>query len=296
MTLFTKLKTQTAELEAALGKYRASPPADPIDARGVTDALAKSASSVEEKLIKLRKKAMLTGEARIFNENKSAEILLFCTEFDRVLAEVNEAAESSREMALVHEAKVQEIAKAEAKAAAEKAAAEKRMQEAAAAAAAAAALEVEAREAAARMEAERLATEREAAAKATEREAAAKAEAERKALADAEVTAQAAESAKMDFVPPTKVTEPEVDPEPKGYYLNLAIVIGDAKSSLQMELPDGDSTTIETLKTMLALTGNGISSNCILFTGGRQLTNPEWTLRKCRVKRGAVVHVGVQKV
>lgn len=291
--MFTKLKAQTAELEVALGKFHADPPSNPTMAHTVTSALTLTATDVEVKLEKLRRKAMLTGDARLYNEKKSSEILLFCADFDRVRAEITEATTITAEAAAVFQKSEQIEAEAAAKAAAEEAETKRVADEAAAAAVAAAeaaAAAVAAEAAAARAAVEfRIKVEKEELARQKVAQATAAAAAEAEA-------ARALHQMDVDRAAAAEADREEADPVPDGFYLSLTIVVESDTSTLLLELPEGDATTVTALKTAIASACANVGVDSILFTGGRRLSNDGWTLRRCRIKRGTVVHVGVPAV
>jgi hypothetical protein len=234
---------------------------------------------------------MLPPAQRLYNEAKSAEILQFCARFDKLMGEVTEAAAATVAAADVARAEAASVESQRQRAAAEA----KAEQQAIAQAEEARRAEEAEREAAANAAAEerfRQAAAEAAAAAAAEAAAAAKAAAA-VAAAEAEVAAAAAAAAAQatnDAAAASAV--------PEGYYVIIATIRqaddqgGEGASRLALALPNGDATTVAELKSLIADVVPSVGQSCVCVCGGRQLANPDWNLRRCRVKSGAVIHAG----
>jgi hypothetical protein len=241
---------------------------------------------------------MLPPAQRLYNEAKSAEILQFCARFDKLMGEVTEAAAATVAAADVARAEAASVESQRQRAAAEAKAEQqaiaqaeeaRRAEEAEREAAANAAAEERSRQAAAEAEAA-AAAEAAVEAAATAAKAAAAVAA---AAAEAEVAAAAvaaAVQATNDAAAASAV--------PEGYYVIIATIRqaddqgGEGASRLALALPNGDATTVAELKSLIADVVPSVGQSCVCVCGGRQLANPDWNLRRCRVKSGAVIHTG----
>jgi len=298
MTLFTRLKAQTAEIEASLRRFSvSSSPEDPIAAHVMASSILQSAVGIKDKLAKLRAKAQLTGEGRIYNENKSTEILLFCTKFDELLAEVTDISTVTAKKAHTREEELK---------------ASKEL-----------ALELEREAEAKRVKEENAASvvpshvEEEIIAAATTSSPSCpvfdnhvdmlvvQAHHTPHTTINDELAMETPASDETPVLSPSNSTilaetttttvlasKPNVPELPTGFYLRLAVA-GSSESRREiLELPNGCNTTIEELHNRIA-SSLKVESRCVLFSGGRQLKNPNLTLQQCRMKTGTLIHVGI---
>eukprot|EP00040_Diaphanoeca_grandis_P018793 m.98902 g.98902 ORF g.98902 m.98902 type:complete len:335 (+) comp27110_c0_seq1:325-1329(+) len=252
---------------------------------------------IEPKLLKMELKAKLEGDAKIYNEKKSAQILQVCSvfaslqkDFDPMFAPIDaawkmviQAKQTQTKQQADDIERKRKREEAEQLARDKQAIAEKLMQEQAL-------LEAKAL-------AERTAQEH------AQREADAFREAKRRqeeaAKAEAALTfQQRVERAKLEAGVPVVAPEPPTNkhqlltkPLP---IFSLQIQVSGPAKAFTVELVDGNDTTIASLKTLIADTQTDLPPDKqIIFAGGRQL-NDKWNLKKCRIKNKGTVHVGVK--
>lgn len=249
-----------------------------------------------DKTIKLKKKASLTGDDRLYNEKKSAEILAYCKRHEELGGKLRALSESLtpawKILIDVEESKINEIAeskKAEESRLAEELERKRKAEEQEQ-------LELERRKEEARIQAEQeefAATEK--ARKEYEAKLASKADAEKakRKAAEEEVANRVAiikQQADSQLAELHEKAKPkEAADVNSGFVIRAKVVGEDLTLAISME---SDSATVADLKTKLLQMIESLKEDqIIVFAGGRTLQD-DWTLRRCRLRKNALVQVG----